>query len=85
MRYFASYSANNGSSYNNAPYEYTNKAKAIKDIKSIVRGNHFHQHGNSSKYLVWDEDGTIVASGRFNDNGWWSVNEDEIGRNINNI
>lgn len=81
--YYASFSANNGTTEIRTPLEYTNKRSAIRDIKSLVRGNHFHQPYNSSKYMVWDEDGTIIASGYLNDNGWWSVNEYEIGRNIN--
>lgn len=52
MKYFAEFTANNGSTTISEPYEYTNKATAIKEIKSIVRGEHFHQPYNSSKYIV---------------------------------
>lgn len=83
MKYYASFSANNGSTSNMEPYEYTNKKEAIKDIKSIVKGNHIFQPYNSSKYLVWDSNDKIVASGYINGNGWWSINEDEIGTNVN--
>lgn len=82
MKYFASFSANNNSTFG-GDYEYKNKKNAIKDIKSIVRGEHFHQPFNSSKYVVWKENGTIVASGYINDNGWWSINHDDIGKDIN--
>lgn len=83
MKYFAEFTANNGSTTISEPYEYTNKATAIKDIKSIVRGEHFRQPYNSSKYMVWDSEGEIIASGYIHDNGWWSINEYEIGTNIN--
>ncbi len=83
MKYFASFSANGGSTYSNEPYEYTNKKESIKSIKAIVKGNHFHQPCNRSKYMVWDENNIIVASGYLNDNGRWSINYDELGHNIN--
>lgn len=82
MRYFASFSANGGSTYNNRPYEYSNKKVAIKDIRSIVFGNHFQQPYNTSRYMVWNDDGIIVASGYLLGNGQWSLNHDEIGHRI---
>ena len=82
MRYFASFVANGGSTYNNRPYEYSNKKVAIKDIRSIVYGNHFQQPYNTSRYMVWNDDGIIVASGYLHGNGCWSINYDEIGQRI---
>lgn len=82
MKYYASFSANNGSTTLSEPYEYTNKAKAIKDIKEIVRGEHFKQPYNRSSYTVWNSNGLIIASGSLNDKGWWSVYEHEIGTKI---
>lgn len=82
MKYYASFSANNGSTILSEPYEYTNKAIAIKDIKRIVRGEHFQQPYNRSSYTVWDSNGLIIASGSLNGKGWWSVYEHEIGTKI---
>lgn len=83
MKYYASFSANNNSTFPSEPYEYTNKAEAIKKIKKIVRGNHFWQRFNRSSYVVWTSNGVIIASGSINDLGWWSVDKDAIGDNIN--
>ena len=83
MRYYAIFSANNHSTYPSEPYEYTNKAEAIKSIKKIVRDNHFLQRFNRSSYVVWNSDGVIIASGGINDNGWWGVDKYLIGKNIN--
>lgn len=72
-KYFASFSANGGSTYSNKPYEYSNKKEAIRSIKSILRSNHFRQPYNTSRYTVWDENNILVASGSLNGNGWWSA------------
>ena len=84
MKYYASFSANNVSTILSEPYEYTNKAIAIKDIKRIVRGYHFQQPYNRSSYTVWDSNGLIIASGSLNGKGSWSVYEHEIGTKIYN-
>lgn len=83
MKYYASFAANNHSTFPCDLYEYTNKKEAIKSIKKIVRGNHFWQRFNSTSYVVWNSDGVIIAAGSINDNGWWSVYKDAIGENIN--
>ena len=83
MKYYAIFSANNHTTYHSEPYEYTNKAIAIKDIKERVRGYHFQQPYNRSSYTVWDSNGLIIASGCLNDLGWWSVDKDAIWENIN--
>lgn len=82
-KYYAIFSANNHSTYPSEPYAYTNKAEAIKSIKKIVRGYHFWQPFNRSSYIVWNSTGVIIASGCINDLGWWSVDKDAIGENIN--
>ena len=82
MRYFASFIANNGSTRNNRPYEFSNKKVAIKSIRSIVYGNHFFHPSNTSRYMVWTDDGFIVASGYLHDNGRWSINHDDIGDRV---
>ena len=82
-KYYAIFSANNHSTYPSEPYEYTNKEEAIKSIKRIVRGNHFWQCFNRSSYIVWNSNDVIIASGSINDLGWWSVDKDAIGENIN--
>lgn len=79
MKYHAYFSANDGSTYNVEPYEYTNKKKAIASIKRIVRANHFQQSYNRSRYSVLDENGIYVAVGALHDCGWWSVDHDIIG------
>lgn len=79
MKYYATFSANNGNTYNESPYVYTNKRKAVAEIRSIVDGEHFRQVGNTSRYAVRDENGIYVAVGSIHDRGWWSVNHDVIG------
>ena len=37
--YHAYFTANNGATYHNKPFSYTNKKTAIKSIKEICRGN----------------------------------------------
>ncbi len=82
MKYYATFRANNGSAYNAKSYEYTNKAEAIRDIRSLVSSNHFAQPCNRSTYEVHDRNGICIASGALNDRGWWSVNREEIGTKI---
>lgn len=82
MKYYATFKANGGSTYNAKPYEYTNKASAIRDIRSIVYSNHLQQPCNRSTYCVYDGNGICIASGALNDRGWWSVNREEIGTKI---
>ena len=36
--YYASYTTNNGSTYNSKPYIYNNKREAIRSIREIARG-----------------------------------------------
>lgn len=73
MKYYATFNANNGSTYSSTAYEYTNKQKAIADIKSIVAAEHFKQTGNRSTYSVTDETGQEVAAGTLHGFGRWSV------------
>lgn len=79
MKYFATFSANNGSTYLPKAWEYTNKAKAISEIKAAVVGSHYNRCGNKSTYMVTDNDGVVVAAGALHDCGWWSVDHDIIG------
>lgn len=72
MKYYATFTANNGSTYLNTPWEYTNKAKAIREIRATLRCEHFQQTGNKSTYEVYDEKGNTIARGSLNDKGWWS-------------
>lgn len=39
--YYADFGANNNSTYNRDPYEYTNKREAIRSIRKICVGNVF--------------------------------------------
>ena len=82
MTYFASFKANNGSTYNVEPYEFTSKAKAIKGIKAIVAGEHFQQTGNRSSYCVWDENEICVAQGWLQDIGTWRRDKEAVGCRI---
>lgn len=61
----------NGNTYNKELYVYNNKRKAISDIRSIVRGNHYQQKGNVSFYEVKDESGEVVAAGSLHDDTMW--------------
>lgn len=73
IAYYATYRANGGSTYSTQPYEYTNKKKAVADIRRIVKGNHYQQKGNVSSYAVTDEDGVTVAAGELHgDTMWWT-------------
>lgn len=85
MKYFASFKANNCSTYNVEPYEFTNKAKAIKGIKAIVAGEHFQQPGNWSSYCVWDENEICVAQGTLNDIRTWRRNDKAVGHNYKEV
>ena len=85
MKYFASFTANNGSTSNIEPYECINKAKAVKSIRAIVAGNHFPQLGNRSSYCVWDENGICIAQGTLHDYGWWEKDREAIGRNYKEV
>ena len=80
MKYFASFTANNGSTYNVEPYEFTSKAKAIKGIKAIVAGEHFQQPSNVSTYCVWNENGICVAQGILYDIKSWRRDDEAVGR-----
>lgn len=79
MTYFATFTANNGSTYLSQSWLYTNKAKAISEIKAAVKGNHFRQTGNVSSYIVTDGDGIIVAAGKLHDCGRWTIDHEAIG------
>ncbi len=57
MRYFAKFSSN--STFTATPYEYTNKATAIREIIAIAKGN----TNDTAKWTVTDERGYIVAAG----------------------
>lgn len=85
MKYFASFTANNGSTSNIEPYEFTNKAKAIKGIKAIVAGEHFLQTGNKSTYCVWNENEICVAQGTLNDIRTWRREDEAIGHNYKEV
>lgn len=85
MTYYASFTANNGSTSNAEPYEYTSKAKAIKSIKAIVAGEHFQQTGNQSTYCVWDENEICVAQGTLSDIRTWRRNEEAVGHNYKEV
>lgn len=85
MTYFASFTANNGGVYSGEPYEYTSKAKAIKDIRAKVVGYHYKQQGNKSTYCVWDENDICVAQGTLYGFGQWRRDEDAIGRNYKEV
>lgn len=63
MRYFADFSANNGSTSNSKSYEFTSLSEAKKTIKEIVKGNHFQQTGNISRCDVRNEEGETVWAG----------------------
>lgn len=73
MKYYADFVANNGRTAVWKPFEYTNKRDAIRDIRKIVKGNHFHQPGNISDYYVWDANGLCVMHGRLCGYGRWVV------------
>lgn len=79
MKYFATFTANNGSTYLSQSWLYTNKAKAISEIKAAVRANHFRQTGNTSSYLVTSGDGIIVAAGKLHDRGRWIIDHESVG------
>ncbi len=79
MTYYASFFANNHSTYNAQAYEYTNKRQAIAAIKAIVAGEHHQQTGNVSTYYVTDANGIYVAAGALRDNGRWTIDHDIIG------
>lgn len=85
MTYFASFTANNGSTSNTKPYEFASKAKAIKDIKAIVAGEHFPQQGNKSSYCVWDENEICVAQGSLYGCGQWRKDEEAVGHNYKEV
>lgn len=83
MKYFARFRANNGNTYSAGAYEFTNKQKAVKAIRESVEANHYQQYGNRSSYVVWSEDGIIVASAVCCDNNLrWYIRHDEIGDRI---
>ena len=58
--YYSTYLTSNGAE-NIEPYEDTNKAKAIKDIKSIARA-HLTSNRESARVRVWyrDENDEII-------------------------
>lgn len=62
MKYFASFRANNGSTFPRRAFEYSNKKEAIKDIRERVLGEHFWGGSSISEYTVWDENGICVDS-----------------------
>lgn len=68
-KYFASFTANNGSTYLPKAWEYTNKNKAIKDVISSCMANHLNKQCNISKWRVDDESGVTIASGEIHDFG----------------
>ena len=80
MKYYASFTANNGSTYSVGAYEFTNKKKAVKAMREIVEANHFQQYGNCSGYTVWNKDNIIVMSATCLDHNLrWSVDNELIG------
>lgn len=72
MKYYATFTANNGNTWQQKPWEYTNKRKAIREIRATLRSEHFQQTGNKSTYEVYDEKGNTITRGSLNDKGWWS-------------
>lgn len=63
--YYAYFGANNA--FNSKAYKYTNKAKAIKEIRAIAKGNHLA--GDFAEWYVKDESGQIIASGTITPSG----------------
>jgi len=59
--YLGAWLANNGSSYNNTPYEFTSRREACRTMREIARGNTLE--GSSGYWRVTTEDGAEVASG----------------------
>lgn len=83
MKYFASFTANNGNTWNREPYEFSNKQEAIKTIKEIAKGNHFCASGNESTYRVWDENDICIAAGTLlGFRQQWQVDKEKIGEQI---
>lgn len=76
--YTATFYANNGSTYLPNGWEYTNKRKAISEIRAAVAGEHFRQPYNRSTYEVRDENGRVVAAGVFCGRGFWINSRDLI-------
>ena len=60
-KYYASWSANNGSTYGDAVY--ASKRKAISEVREICKGNTFQQPNNVSRWEVTDETKTVIAAG----------------------
>ena len=61
MHYYASYTTNNGSTYNSNPFVYNNKREAIKSIRAIARGETFA--GSRGWVSVVDENGATIYEG----------------------
>jgi hypothetical protein len=49
--YYGDWSANNATSYNREPYEYTNLKEARKSMRAIAQGNTFA--GNTGNWSVY--------------------------------
>ena len=66
MKYYANFSANNGTSLA-TPYEGTNLKEIIRDIRGTAEGERFP--GNTCAWWVTDEEGRTVAEGGMNQYG----------------
>ena len=60
MRYYANFSANNGT-HMMTPIEDSNKSRIIKSIRNIANGNRFD--GGECAWSVWDQNDKVVAKG----------------------
>lgn len=70
MKYYASFSANGGSTYC-LPVEFTNKTKALRYIRERVWAEHFQQSYNRSSYVVKDENHNTIFYGAIIGMGKW--------------
>lgn len=75
MKYLATWSSENN--YLNGHYEYTNKRKAIKDIKDIAKGNR-PQGGTVDWAVRVAANRQIVAKGWIDDSGSHNFSKEEI-------
>lgn len=69
--YYASFSANNGSTYTPNGWEYTNKQTALREIRAAVWAEHYQESYNQSTYEVKDETGRTIYAGAVRGFGHW--------------
>ncbi len=77
--YYTIFSANRGHNGNTRAYVFTNKKKAIDQIKSITKGSHFQTKDNQSWYMVYDENEIIVEFGSVTGFGKLTINHGATG------